>query len=392
MRSRRAAREFSVVDGYAALVEKERMEPVPEADLLAEERRMAGSGRWWRPWWLTAGFSGEWLSGQRGTIMALAAVGALAGWLVWMMATGGGRTGLGGDISGWDGDIDYSVSPEAGRFLRAGEVELGLAYGEPVELGLGGQPVVVHAGTGEERELTAMEVDFFEEHGGEGLDGVGMGVNRVLWNPGPQGWGMWWREMPVDRATDPELGFTRSGWLVKQESELQWLVWRFQDASLVLDRLDDPLVRHRGLGAELAAVLDRIVGRYPIVGEERGVMPWAGVPTRWVCVEDLEFAANGGITQGCPTVSYVGAVSEVWGSAGAVFREMSEIARLLNYMDGLATGDYYQSGLVPDLYFGLVDLVEVEVVNLGRAVGNLRRVSLDEGMFFSVDLFGDGGG
>lgn len=392
MRTRRASRDFSVADGYAALLEKDRSESVPASDLLAEERELAAGSRWWRPWWLRAGFSGEWLAGQRGTVLALAAMAALGGWLVWMMATGGGRTGLGGDVSGWDGDVDYSVSREAGRVLRAGEVELGLAYGEPLRLGGGGLPVVVHHGTGDERELTPMEVEFYQEHGSEGFAGVPLGVNQVLWNPGPQGWGMWWRESDVEAVTRPQLGFTRNGWLDKQESELQWLLWRFEEAALVLDRLEDPLVRQRGLGAELAVVLDRVVDRYPVVAERRGVMAWAGIPTRWVCLEELEFAATQGITQGCPSTSYVGALSEVWGSAGALFEDLSETARLLNYLDGLSTNDYFESGKVPDLYLGLLDTVQVEVVNLGYAVRGLRFLSGYEGLYFSVDVFGDGGG
>ena len=389
---RRAPRQFSAIDGYAALLERDRMEEVPSADLLAEEREMASQSRWWRPWWLRAGFSGEVFTGQKGTVMAVVLLAGVGGLLVWMMATGGGRSGLGGDLSAWDGNGEYSLPGDAGRVLRAAEVEVALAFGEPVELGVGGLPVVVHAATGVERELTVMEVDFFHDHGTQSLGGVELGTNQVVWNPGPQGWGMWWRETAVEEVARPELGFTREGWRIKQEEEMEWLFRRLESAFLVLNRLEDPLVRERGLGAELGLVLDSIVDRYPIVRERRGVVAWAGIPLSWVCLEELEFGSTGGISQGCPSVEYQQAVSEVWGSAGALFVDLSGTARLLSYMDGLSTHDYFRSGKVPELYLGLIDTIEVEGVNLGFAVRALRILSGYEGMYFSVELFGDGGG
>lgn len=383
-------RQFSAVDGYAALLERDAKGSGSE-DLLAEERALAARGRWWKPWWLRSAAVGDWFPGRKGAWAAAAVLVALAGWLVYMMATGGVRSGSG--ASGpWEAPEDYTVNMEAGRVLRVGEVEVALAYGEPVELGVFGRPVVVHAGSGEERELTPLEVDFFEEHGRDGLAGVELGVNRVVWNPGPQGWGMWWREEAVERFSEPELLFTRERWREKQERELQWLAYRLEEAALVLNRLEDPLVRQRGIGAELAAVLDRMTDRYPSVREKRGVGAWAAAPTRWVCDEELELALTGGITQGCPGLDYRVVLSEVWGSGGAVYQELARLARLLNYLDGLSTEEYFGSGDVPGVFFGLVDLLEVEMLNLAVSVGELRRLSAEQQFFFSVEFFGDGGG
>ena len=391
MRSRGGRRhEFSVRDGLAALLEP--VDPPAEAggDLLAEERELARKGRWWRPWWLRTAVSEDWVPGRGGAVAAGFVLLALVGWLVFLM-TGGGRSLVGVEEFGWDVSSDYSGSELAGRVLRAEEVEMALAFGEPVELGVSGMPVVIHGVTGIERELTPFEVDFFEEYGRGGFSGVPLGVNRVRWNAGPQGWGMWWKSEAIDRFAQPELAYTREGWRGKQELELQWAGDWLSDAALVVDRLEDPGVRVRGLGADLAAVLDRAMRRYPSLQEGGGVAAWGALPGKWVCSEDLELALSLGVTQGCPVLELQGVLGEVWGALGAVYLEMARMARLLNYMDGLSTEDYFRSGRVPSVYFGVVDLLEGEIVNLSTAVEKMRRLSVQRELYISVEFLRSGG-
>ena len=390
MSERRKAR-FSVFDGLAALVEDDRAKQ-GEEDLLAEERELARKAPWWRPWWLGFAVNGDWFRGRRGTWAAVVVFGAIGVWLLWMVAVGG-PPGTEGRVFG-DAvpDEEYAVSGEAGRVLRAEEVGLALAYGEPVELGLYGRPVVVHGVTGEERELTSLEVSFVEEHGPEGLSGVNLGENYGVWNPGPRGLGMWWREDPVARYARAELAFTREGWREKQELELRWLAERLEDAVEVVSRLETPAERQRGVGLELAAVLDRIGDRYPSVRERRGVAPWAALPRRWVCDEGLEFGITGGITQGCPVPELQVAVSELWGSAGAVYGELAELARMLNYLDGLTTEQYYEGGEILSVYYRMVDILEVEMASMAAAAAGLRYLSSEREFYFAVDFFDSGPG
>ena len=359
--------------------------------MLAEERALSRRGAWWRPWWIKFAFNGDWFRGKTGTWAGIAVLAVLGGWLVYSMGSGGpGAAGSGFGEPVPDGE--YEISGEAGRILKAGETQVAVAYGEPVELGAFGRPVVLHGATGLERELTVLEVDFYEEYGGGGLSGVPLGENYVRWNPGPSGLGMWWRELPVERFGEAELAFTRKGWRSKQEFELQWLADRLEEAVEVISRMDDPMVRQRGTGVELAAVLDRIGDRYPSVRERRGSASWAALPWRWVCDEKLEFAVTGGITQGCPVVEYQVALSEVWGSAGALYREMAEMARLMNYLDGMSTAEYFEGGEFLGVFYRMVDMIEVEMVSMAVGAAELRRVSAEREFFFAVDFFESGPG
>lgn len=386
--------EFGFSQGLAALLEDDSKSKADGAgeDLLAEERELRRRGKWWWPWWLTFAMNGDWFTGRKGLWASVVAMVFLGGLFLWAVVSGAGtsREGYAWDGDGAGGSFDYTVDRMAGGELRPHEVALAAAYGEPGVIGPGGMPLITHRGSGLERELTALEVDFYDRFGESGVSGVEKGRDSVWWNPGPNGWGMWWRETPAEEVVAARLGFTREGWRARQEAELQWLADRLEEALVVVGRLEDPLVRERGLGGELTGVLAQVERRHPEIGERRGVAVWAGVPLQWECWEDLELRVNWGVSQGCPGGELVSAVSEVWGSAGAVYSKLGELGAEMSFLDGLDSEAYYGSWRVAGVFYGMVDLLEVELLNLGLAVAEMRRLSGMQELFIAVDFFGTG--
>ena len=258
-------------------------------DILAGRRP---KGRWWWP--------GRLFSGRLGMVLL---VGFVATGVVAVVIEGPG----GYRVRGLDIGVEESagVNVDAGRPLVAGELGLAARYGRPLYLGDGGLPVV-EFGDGAVRELTPVEAEF---------DSVFLyedaGYGRVVWGPGPRGWGMWWKDQSETELLRPARVFARLGWRDKQEEELEVaaVVVSYGVALLVYSDME---IWQRGLGEPLVNLMEGLKERHRVL--ELG--HWGAVPGQWVCDERLESDLNQGVTQGCPSSEYRVLLRESWERMG----------------------------------------------------------------------------
>lgn len=272
--------------------------------------------------------------------------------------------------------------PEAGRALKGVEVLQAEWLGRPVRLGEGGLPVVEHGVTGEVREMTPVEVEYWEETHGGVSPFLDTGVNGVVWNPGPDGWGMWWRDNSLQAELLPDARFTRERWRDKQERELAEAAALLSLALLELEGyeverwVEGPSARIAGLMARLRAV-------HPVVAEHGF---WEGVPVQWLCDDGLEAAVTLGVSQGCPPAHYMDFLYEAWGRLGAVSDHLSGLARLGLVIDRLSARDYYELTARDEFLYAFLE-VEDLVGRLFIALDGLRQVSVGQELPLNVRLF-----
>ena len=316
-------------------------------DILWQEKaRRRSRGR------VTRFFSpGWWLEGRRGAA-ALALFLVIGGGLFILRFLNGGVGG---------GDpvyVDYSSAApvaDAGRRLTGVEHGMASAFGEPLYLGRGGLPVVEHAATGEVRELTPMEEAYYELSEGTNPPFLPTGENGVVWNPGPSGWGMWWKDTSEADALKPVRRYPRLPWRDKQEVELQEALRLLSGAVDAMSAVNleawDSTVMPR-----VMAWVDRLKEAYPLGGEWGH---WYAVPGQWVCDLELEAQLTMGITQGCPPDTYGIALAESWRQIGRTAEHLEGMARVGRQMDGLAYDDILDSGLYRTQYFYFITLADI---------------------------------
>ena len=262
---------------------------------------------------------------------------------------------------GWGGEV---VHAEVGRTLFVDEAVAASMYGTPRKLGPGGRPVVEHRLTGDVRELTPVEMEFFDESGGAGVVSVPDEGIRVVWTPGPRGWGIWWQRDELLESMNSYTVYDRAGWLEKQRSELQLATDYMGVAVGMMTFMEfDPWAR--GMSGDMYTALEVVRDRHEFV--EMGGQ-WAGVPGQWVCDDALEVAVNGSVNNGCPPEVLAEALAEVWARFGYLGDQLYGVARLGVVLDGLPLGVLYDSGVLQQQGLAVLDLEDdVEAFYIGLA-------------------------
>ena len=262
---------------------------------------------------------------------------------------------------GWPGDVAHA---EAGRSLFVDEAVVGSMYGEPRNLGPGGLPVVEHRASGDVRELTPVEMEFFDEAGGRDVSFLPADGVRIVWSPGPRGWGIWWERDPLLESMKSFTVYDRAGWLEKQRSELQMATDYIGVAVAMMTLMEfDPWAR--GVSREMYRALELVRQRHQFV--EIGGQ-WAGVPGQWVCEEQLEVAVNGVVNNGCPPEVLGEALAETWARLGYLGDQLYGVARLGVVFDSLPLGTLYDSGVLQQQGLAVLELEDdLEAFYMGLA-------------------------
>ena len=337
-------------------------------DILSGERRR-GPGKWWWP--------GNWLSGRTGLVVLVAFIVLGLGWI-----SIEGGFGSDGKPSSPAFPVLESAHPDSGRPLTDTEYALAEPFGEPLRLGARGVPLLRHRGTGVVREITPVEVEYAAETAGLDRPYLETEVNEVVWTPGPQGWGMWWKQSSALEAIGPLVSFPRERWRAKQQAELELALAGVTEALRQVGAVDFTVWRS-GLSQEFYGTARDLRGVHPVVADHGF---WWAVPHQWECDVALERALNAGITQGCPPPEYHVALDEAWTRVGVVVDLLHGMGKLGLIMDSMPTGELYDSGLVADQAYAAADLLD-EVRRLERALEVLRYVSAEQGLIIDVGLF-----
>ena len=294
-----------------------------------------------------------------------------------------------GDLSVGDGPAPFVAAqpapaaphPEAGRALQAIEQVQASLVGRPLLLGPGGLPMVEHAVTGEVREITPVEVEYWEDSGG-GAEFLDTGVGRVVWNPGPDGWGMWWVDDSENREVQPDVYFARSDWHAKQRDELEHAVrvlsLGLRQVSVVnLDQW------RAGPSEELVVIASALRDTHPVVSEYGR---WEAVPLQWHCSEDLEQRYRMYVSPGCPPESYMIALAGAWVSLGVVAEYLEAIGSVGTTMDSMGMRDLQESNLRLEVAYLLSDLLNVVGI-LQVSLERLRQESIGQELPIELYLF-----
>ena len=244
------------------------------------------------------------------------------------------------------------VDPESGRSLVSSEFVLALAFGEPRELGPGGLPVVRHRDSGDVRELTPVEVAFFEEAGPDLPLFLPFEDSHIVWAPGPRGLGLWWDHDPLVEALSTRTVFDRRGWLRRQQAELQDAVNHVSYAVYSMTALEFD-VWERGVSAHIYYPIEQLRSKHPL-GAVHG--QWAAVPSQWECDPALEAVVSTVVTNGCPPGSLAGAISEVWHRLGRLADQLHALGRYGIVLDNARMADMYNSGAVQQHAFAVLEL------------------------------------
>ena len=323
--------------------------PSRPADLLSEERTAAR-----RSFFRRLRLS-PWPSGRAGlAVLAVAAIGGLG--LALFGPESSGDPGFGGPealrVS------EGRVHPEAGRPLAGPEVMAALPFGEPLELGPGGNPLFRHAATGEVRELTPVELEFARETAGSGVPFLPAAEAGVVWAPGPRGWGLWWSRESYVETVRPSLFFNREGWLKRQEDELRHAAGLLRESLAGVAEMEfDPW--RRGVGLLAYYPLRELRSRHSsvlVTGQ------WSMVPYAWVCHPEIESGLSRGVSNGCPPPGLSDAFADAWYALGWLADGLYGVARLAVAMDALSLAALYDSGLLQQQVAAVTDLQErVEV-------------------------------
>ena len=335
-------------------------------DILESERERRGRRRRG----LRALLPGYWLTGRFGVAVLCLFIAGGVGWIGFQKFVSSDRLEA-APVSRAD------RHPESGRDLTVSEYSMAVRFGEPLRLGSGGLPVVRVLGTGEERELTPLEM---ETDAAYSLRASPRGT--VIEVPGPRGWGMWWLDRSEQNLLRPRLSFDRLSWVEKQEDELvrltrgvRWGVW-------IVSQLDLKVWK-RGAGEPMLGLLAEIRRTYPPA--QRG--HWSAVPGLWACDLQLEMDLHQGLTPGCPGDEYKDVLGEAWARGGMVVDRLERIARMVERMDQSGAADLYRSTMQSSLAYEIMDLSD-DIDDFDSSLAELRRVSHDWNLYIHADLMG----
>ena len=251
-----------------------------------------------------------------------------------------------------------------------------MGYGRVVGRGAGGRPAVVHEASGEVRELTVVEIEFGR---GDVVREV-PGKDGAVWNPGPRGLGLWWREPEAESqaaAVQPILRFSRESWRQRQQGELNYAL-NLLDPALAL--VEFQLAGEAGPGP-WSEDARRVVGEplallrarhEPAVGGK-----WASVPAQWECDYTLEKDLTQGITVGCPRLESHAALAAAWVSVGRLAEELDKLGKIETAWAGLSGRDTFSSNWGGERLYTMYD-VGVALGKLDQALFELFLVTEKE--------------
>ena len=193
---------------------------------------------------------------------------------------------------------------------------------------------------------------------------------------------MWWKDMSEANSLRSLVSFDRRSWASRQESELSRVV---RGISLGIQALSNVNLElwDSGSGDPLLDLMAQIKDPYPPVRHRH----WSAVPGIWVCDMRLERDLHQGITPGCPGGEYLEALQDVWGRAGLVVERMEGIARLVHWMDGMSSEEFFQSNSRANFSYEVLDLAS-DVREFDLALSRLRRVSREWDLPIVVDFMG----
>ena len=227
------------------------------------------------------------------------------------------------------------------------------------------------------RELTSFELEF-----DSAFTRVPSSRGLLIEVPGPRGWGMWWQDMSEANSLRSLVSFDRRSWASRQESELSRVVRGISLGIGVIAHFNLELW-DSGSGDPFLDLIAQIKDPYPPVRDRH----WSAVPGIWVCDMRLERDLHQGITPGCPGEEYLEALQDAWGRAGLVVERMERIARLVHWMDGLGSEEFFQSNARANLSYEVLDLTR-DVREFDLALSRLRRVSREWDLPIVVDFMG----
>ena len=316
-------------------------------------------------------FPGYWLTGPLGIVLLCVFVAGGVGLIGYQKFTASDRV----EASSESGRSERH--PEAGRELTVSEYSLAARYGEPLRLGLGGLPLIRVRSTGDERELTPIEMELdsaFSLHASP--------RGKIIEIPGPRGWGMWWLDRSERNSLRPQLSFARVAWVEKQEDELVRLTRGISFGVWIVSQLDVEIWK-RGAGEPMLNLIGEI--RQPYPPSQRGF--WSAVPGLWVCDLELELSLHQGVTPGCPGSDYMDSLAEAWARGGIVVDRLERIARMVDRMDRTGSADLYESTMQASLIYEILDLFD-DAADFDEALAELRRVSHEWDLYIHVDFMG----
>ncbi len=229
------------------------------------------------------------------------------------------------------------------------------------------------------RELTSFELEF-----DSAFTRVPSSRGLLIEVPGPRGWGMWWQDMSEANSLRSLVSFDRRSWASRQESELSRVVRGISLGMQVFSNVNLELW-DSGSGDPLLDLMAQIKDPYPPVRHRH----WSAVPGIWVCDMRLERDLHQGITPGCPGEEYLEALQDAWGRAGLVVERMERIARLVHWMDGMSSEEFFQSNARVNFSYEVLDLTR-DVREFDLALSRLRRVSREWDLPIVVDFMGGG--
>ena len=193
---------------------------------------------------------------------------------------------------------------------------------------------------------------------------------------------MWWKDMSEASSLRSLVSFDRRSWASRQESELARVVRGISLGVRALSNVNLE-VWDSGSGDPLLDLMAQIKDPYPPVRHRH----WSGVPGIWVCDMRLELDLHQGITPGCPGGEYLEALQDAWGRAGLVVERMEGIARLVHWMDGMSSEEFFQSNARANFSYEVLDLAS-DAREFDLALSRLRRVSREWDLPIVVDFMG----
>lgn len=286
--------------------------PPEQEDLLADVRssRRYRFFRWFAP-------------GSGGRPWKLAAVLTAVFFVLWGWGQffapdfGPGSGGLSG--SEFRVGAAGAAAGEGNGFGRPGDVARAGRYGRvTAPAGPVGLPAIEHSGTGEVREVTAIELEFPANR-----PYLSVGPEGVVWNPGPRGLGLWWRRDLLAELRLNRLMLDRFAWRERQYAELEYALGELSYALGQFDLIDLAAWEY-GPPARIHESMTRLQARYPAA---RTVGAWSAVPGQWVCDPNLERDLEGERGPGCPSAELNGQLTRTWHQVGLVAERLRELGR-----------------------------------------------------------------
>lgn len=330
-----------------------------ERDILAEER-VAKRG------WFAALRGGGPLAGWR--LVAGAALLAGLGLAFTVVGNGeGSQSGSGGELAPPNA-VNPGQGPDFEAALTGADYGAAVGYGRVVGRGAGGRPAVAHEASGEVRELTVVEIEFGR---GDVVQEVA-GKDGAVWNPGPRGLGLWWREPETETqaaAVQPILRFPREAWRQRQQGELNYAL-NLLDPALTL--VESQLAGESGPGPwseDARRVVSEPLALLRARHEPAVWGKWASVPAQWECDFTLERDLSQGVTVGCPLSESHAALAEAWVSVGRLAEELDKLGKIETAWAGLSGRETFSSNWGGERLYTIYDIAV--------ALGNLDAVLLE---------------